>query len=88
MGTYGGGDSSPVGADCVNDYTLLYRVVNSNYVQNGQVSSQAFRPRPRDQKQLSVYDGDKINPADAWLHYTRDPYKASTRRLGSHCRRV
>ena len=29
----------------MNDSTLLHRVVNSNYVHGGKVSSQAFRPR-------------------------------------------
>lgn len=57
----------------MNDYTLLYRVVNSSYVQGGQVSSQAFRPRPLDRKRLSAYDGDKISPQAAWRHYTKDP---------------
>lgn len=57
----------------MNDDTLLYRVVNSNYVQGGEVSSQAFRPRPIDRKRLSVYDGDLISPEWVWFHYTRDP---------------
>ena len=56
----------------MNDNTLLYRVVNSNYVQGGKVSSQAFRPRPRDHKRLSVYDGDQIGPEAVWRHYTSD----------------
>ena len=57
----------------MNGCTLLYRVINSNYVQQGKVSSQAFRPRPQDCKRLSVYDGDQITPEDAWRHYTNDP---------------
>ena len=57
----------------MNDATLLYRVINSNYVQGNAISSQAFRPRPRDRKRLSVYDGDQISPESAWEHYTRDP---------------
>ena len=57
----------------MNDYTLLYRVVNANYVQDGAVSSQAFRPRPIDRKRLSAYDGDQISPEDAYWHYTRNP---------------
>ena len=56
----------------MNGYTLLYRIVNSYYVQGGNVSSQAFRPRPRDRKRLSVYDGDQITPEAAWCHYTSD----------------
>ena len=56
----------------MNGCTLLHRVINSNYVQRGKVSSQAFRPRPRDRRRLSVYDGDQITPEDAWRHYTSD----------------
>ncbi len=56
----------------MNDCTLLYRVVNSNYVQGDEVSSQAFRPRPQDRKRLSAYDGDQISPQAAWRHYTND----------------
>ena len=55
----------------MNDYTLLYRVVNSNYVQDGKVSSQAFRPRPRDRKRLSVYDGDRISPDCPCAHLAK-----------------
>ena len=58
----------------MNDGTLLYRVINSDWlVQEGHVSSQAFRPRPRDHKLLSAYDGDQIAPGAAWHHYTNDP---------------
>lgn len=57
----------------MNAETLLHRVISSRmWVQSGTVSSQAFRPRPGDNKQLSVYDGDQITPQDAWFHYTRD----------------
>ena len=57
----------------MNDETLLYRVISSAmWVQEGQVSSQAFRPRRSDNKRLSVYAGDQITPQDAWSHYTRD----------------
>ena len=57
----------------MNDNTLLYRVINSNYVQGDVISSQAFRPRPIDRKRLSAYGGDQISPDAAWRHYTRDP---------------
>jgi hypothetical protein len=29
-----------------------------------------FRPTPKDEKLLSVYDGDRIGPSDAFEHYT------------------
>lgn len=58
----------------MNNQTLLYRVIGSAmWVQEGQVSSQAFRPRTSDNKRLSVYDGDQITPQRACAHYTRDP---------------
>ena len=58
----------------MNDDTLLYRIINPDkLLQAGKVSSQAFRPRPTDNKRLSVYDGDQITPEAAWVHYTDDP---------------
>ncbi len=57
----------------MNEETLLHRVISATmWVQSGTVSSQAFRPRPSDNKQLSVYDGDQITPQDACSHYTRE----------------
>jgi len=50
--------------------TLLYRQVHPSWVQLGRVTSQAFRPTPKDQKKLSAYDGDQITAKRAWLHYT------------------
>ncbi|MEO5372071.1 MAG: hypothetical protein H7833_18535 [Magnetococcus sp. DMHC-1] len=34
------------------------------------MSSQAFRPTPKDKSLLSVYDGNKIEAGSAWNHYT------------------
>lgn len=57
----------------MNDDTLLYRIIGTSMLlQAGQVSSQAFRPRRIDNKLLSVYDGDRIDPEAACRHYTRD----------------
>jgi hypothetical protein len=50
--------------------TLLLRQVHPSFVQAGRVTSQAFRPTPKDDGQLSVYDGDQIKPEAAWDHYT------------------
>ncbi len=33
--------------------------------------SLAFRPFPKDNGLLSVYDGDQIAPEPAWFHYTK-----------------
>ena len=58
----------------MNKDTLLYRIINPDkLVQSGKVSSQAFRPKPQDDKMLSVYDGDQIAPDAAWRHYSNNP---------------
>ena len=58
----------------MNQDTLLYRVINPDkLLQSGQVSSRAFRPRPQDNKMLSVYDGDQIAPEAAWRHFANNP---------------
>ena len=60
----------------MNDQTLLHRIIKPAWwLQDGHVSSQAFRPGPSDNKQMSVYDGDQITAAEAWRHYTIDPGK-------------
>ncbi len=50
--------------------TLLHRQVNPNWVQQGRVTSQVFRPMPKDAGLLSVYDGDLITAQNAWRHFT------------------
>jgi len=53
----------------MNSETILLRQVHPNFLKNGYVSSQAFIPTAKDDKKLSVYDGDLISPADAFAHY-------------------
>ncbi|MBF0611884.1 MAG: hypothetical protein HQL55_12260 [Magnetococcales bacterium] len=53
--------------------TLLLRQVHPSFVQDGRVTSQAFRPTLKDENLLSFYDGDMIKPEPAWEHYTRRP---------------
>ena len=50
--------------------TLLLRQIHPSFVQGGRVTSQAFRPTPKDEKRLSVYDNDMISPENAFRHYT------------------
>jgi hypothetical protein len=57
----------------MNSLTLLLRQIHPSFIQNGRVTSQAFRPTPKDENQLSVYDGDRISPDAAWRHFTADP---------------
>jgi hypothetical protein len=54
----------------VKPETLLYRQVHPSFVQNGRPTSQAFRPTPKDDNKLSVYDGDRIQPKASFEHYT------------------
>ena len=55
----------------MNRNTLLHRQVHPNFIKtNGDVTSQAFFPTPKDGNRLSVYDGDMINAARSWAHYT------------------
>ena len=58
----------------MNSGTLLLRQINPFWLQNGRVTSQAFRPTPKDEKLLSVYDGDLISPQNAWQHFTASGY--------------
>jgi len=54
----------------MTDETLLLRQINPSWVQQDHVTSQAFRPTPKDKCKLSVYDGDMITPERSWHHYT------------------
>jgi hypothetical protein len=53
----------------MNGDTLLLRQVHPSFIQQGRVTSQAFRPTPKDQNKLSMYDGDQIEPEPAYVHY-------------------
>jgi len=60
----------------MDDKTLLHRVIKPDWwLQEDAVSSQAFRPQPHDEGQLSVYDGDQIKARSVWLHYSKDDSK-------------
>jgi len=50
--------------------TLLLRQVHPSFIQAGRVTSQAFRPTPKDRSLLSVYDGDQITAEASWTHFT------------------
>lgn len=50
--------------------TLLLRQIHPSFIQAGFVTAQAFRPTPKDESTLSVYDGDLISSEDSWQHYT------------------
>lgn len=52
--------------------TLLLRQVNPHWIKNGRTTSQVFRPTPKDERMLSVYDGDKVSPEGSFRHYTEE----------------
>ncbi|MFN3731084.1 hypothetical protein [Comamonas testosteroni] len=41
--------------------TLLLRQIHPSFIQDGRVTSQAFRPTPKDEFLLSVDDGDRVS---------------------------
>lgn len=57
----------------MNDHTKLLRQVHPSFIQNGSVTSQAFRPTPKDDEKLSFYDGDQIDPKTSYDHFTSNP---------------
>lgn len=51
--------------------TLLLRQVHPNWIREGRITSQVFRPTPNDKKQLSMYDGNQVTAREAYAHYTQ-----------------
>lgn len=56
---------------------LLHRQVHPTFLQKGRVSSQAFRPTPKDDGMLSVSRGSVTSAEDAYVLYTGDKGLAS-----------
>ncbi|USU02966.1 hypothetical protein [Pseudomonas siliginis] len=54
----------------MDDQTQLLRQVHPSFVQDGKITSQVFRPTPKDDKKLSSYDGDLITPEASYAHFT------------------
>ncbi len=53
--------------------TLLLRQIHPSFIQDGRVTSQAFRPTPKDEFLLSVDDGDRVTPEASWQRFTVNP---------------
>ncbi len=68
--------------------TLLLRQVHPSFYPEQQLSSQAFYPFPKDEGLLSVYDGDQIDAAAAYLHYTGQLNLSSCGVWGVSCNEV
>ncbi|TLX27412.1 hypothetical protein FE904_01505 [Chryseobacterium indologenes] len=65
----------------MTEKTLLHRQIHPSWVQNDTVSSQAFltdsniaslafTPSEKDDKKLSVYNGEKFSAEESFVHYT------------------
>lgn len=50
--------------------TVLLRQIHPAFIQANQATSQAFKPTPKDEGKLSVYDGDMTTAEKSWAHYT------------------
>ncbi len=57
----------------MNSATLLLRQVNPTFIQAGRITSQVFRPTPKDENMLSVDNGDMISAEDAFVRFTSEP---------------
>jgi len=57
----------------MDQQTLLHRQVNPSFIQSGRVTSQVFRPTPKDEGMLSVSDGSKITAESAYLRFILVP---------------
>lgn len=57
----------------MKDQTQLLRQIHPSFVQDGKITSQAFRPTPKDDKKLSCYDGSRISAEGAFNHFVKSP---------------
>ncbi len=53
--------------------TLLLRQIHPSFIQDGRVTSQAFRPTPKDEFLLSVDDGDRVSADASWQCFIANP---------------
>jgi hypothetical protein len=67
---------------------ILLRQVHPSFIQEGRVSSQAFRPTPKDQKKLSVNRSSLIEAREAFIFYTERKKLASAGVWGVSVREV
>lgn len=57
----------------MTEATLLLRQIHPTFIQYGRVTSQAFRPTPKDEDQLSVDNGDMITAEEACRAFAHNP---------------
>ena len=56
---------------------LLWRQIHPKFVQDGRATSQAFRPSPKDEDQLSVDRGHLTTAADSHSRYVRSGFESA-----------
>jgi len=66
----------------MKDDTLLFRQVHPSFIQGDTISSQVFtsqvfKPTPKDEGLLSVYNGELFSADEAFYHYVEDGNKKS-----------
>ncbi|MFA7607887.1 MAG: hypothetical protein WCY08_15015 [Rhodocyclaceae bacterium] len=54
--------------------TLLLRQIHPSFIQDGRVTSQAFRPTPKDECLLSVENGDHVTAEASWQRFITNPF--------------
>ncbi|MBK1695409.1 hypothetical protein CKO09_11770 [Chromatium weissei] len=69
----------------MNLETLLLRQIHPNFIQAGRVTSQAFRPSPKDEHLLSVDNGDQISPDVAHQRFISNPVCSSIGVMAVSC---
>lgn len=72
----------------MTDETILLRQAHPKFVHEGQLTSQAFVPFPKDDGKLSVYDGDQISAVESHHHYTETLKNESDSVWGVTCSEV
>lgn len=60
----------------MNDSTLLLRQISPDHIEDGRVTSQAFKPMPKDKRRLSCYDGGRMSAEQAFNHFIERNYKS------------
>ena len=56
----------------MNPALLLHRQIPSAWVQGDRITSQSFKPYPKDDNRVSVYRDDVMNAEEAWRHYSEE----------------
>ena len=72
----------------MTEETILFRQGHPSFVENGETTSQAFFPFPKDNGKLSVDDGDLTTAEEAFGLYTKVLNLESVGTWGVTCKEV